>query len=145
VVGYLWRITGDEQAACDLTQETFLRAWQRFLTAALILTPCSHRVVRSGWSLATPAESSAQPICSVRHAPRLTDARVLGHTARNNQVCSLTCPGGVGANIKADRDGSHLGWKFPQPPASKVALEHSPQNSAASHATATRAARARPL
>jgi RNA polymerase sigma-70 factor (ECF subfamily) len=30
VVGYLWRMTGDEQAARDLTQNTFLRAWQRF-------------------------------------------------------------------------------------------------------------------
>ena len=27
---YLWRMTGDEQAAYDLTQETFLRAWRRF-------------------------------------------------------------------------------------------------------------------
>jgi RNA polymerase sigma-70 factor (ECF subfamily) len=30
IVGYLWRMTGDEQAARDLAQETFLRAWQRF-------------------------------------------------------------------------------------------------------------------
>jgi RNA polymerase sigma-70 factor, ECF subfamily len=30
VVGYLWRMTGDEQAAHDLTQETFLRVWPRF-------------------------------------------------------------------------------------------------------------------
>lgn len=30
VFGYLWRMTGDEQAARDLTQETFLRAWQHF-------------------------------------------------------------------------------------------------------------------
>ncbi|MFI5272071.1 MAG: RNA polymerase sigma factor, partial [Ktedonobacterales bacterium] len=30
VFGYLWRHTGDEQAAYDLSQETFLRAWQRF-------------------------------------------------------------------------------------------------------------------
>jgi RNA polymerase sigma-70 factor (ECF subfamily) len=30
VSGYLWRMTGDRQAACDLSQETFLRAWQRF-------------------------------------------------------------------------------------------------------------------
>ena len=30
VFGYLWRLTGDEQAAYDLSQETFLRAWQRF-------------------------------------------------------------------------------------------------------------------
>lgn len=30
VSGFLWRMTGDQQAACDLSQETFLRAWQRF-------------------------------------------------------------------------------------------------------------------
>jgi RNA polymerase sigma-70 factor (ECF subfamily) len=28
--GYLWRMTGDEQAASDLCQETFLRVWQHF-------------------------------------------------------------------------------------------------------------------
>lgn len=27
---YLWRMTSDEQAAYDLTQETFLRAWRHF-------------------------------------------------------------------------------------------------------------------
>ena len=27
---YVWRMTGDEQAAYDLTQETFLRAWRHF-------------------------------------------------------------------------------------------------------------------
>ena len=30
IFGYLWRMTGDEQSAFDLTQETFLRAWQHF-------------------------------------------------------------------------------------------------------------------
>ncbi|HLJ81768.1 MAG TPA: sigma-70 family RNA polymerase sigma factor [Ktedonobacterales bacterium] len=30
IFGYLWRMTGEEQAAYDLSQETFLRAWQRF-------------------------------------------------------------------------------------------------------------------
>ncbi len=30
VFGYLWRITGDEQVAYDLSQETFLRAWRHF-------------------------------------------------------------------------------------------------------------------
>lgn len=30
ITGYLWRMTGDEQTASDLAQETFLRAWQRF-------------------------------------------------------------------------------------------------------------------
>lgn len=32
VFGYLWRLTGEEQAAYDLSQETFLRAWQHFDT-----------------------------------------------------------------------------------------------------------------
>lgn len=32
ILGYLWRLTGDEQAAHDLSQETFLRAWQHFDT-----------------------------------------------------------------------------------------------------------------
>lgn len=30
IIGYLWRMTGDEQAASDLAQESFLRAWQQF-------------------------------------------------------------------------------------------------------------------
>jgi RNA polymerase sigma-70 factor (ECF subfamily) len=30
IFGYLWRMTGDEQAARDLCQETFIRAWQHF-------------------------------------------------------------------------------------------------------------------
>jgi RNA polymerase sigma-70 factor (ECF subfamily) len=30
IFSYVWRITGDEQAAHDLCQETFLRAWQHF-------------------------------------------------------------------------------------------------------------------
>lgn len=30
IAGYLWRLTGDEQTANDLTQEVFLRAWGHF-------------------------------------------------------------------------------------------------------------------
>ncbi|HEX6544624.1 MAG TPA: RNA polymerase sigma factor [Ktedonobacterales bacterium] len=30
ILGYLWRLTGDEQSAYDLSQETFVRAWQHF-------------------------------------------------------------------------------------------------------------------
>lgn len=30
ILGYLWRLTGDEQMAHDLSQEAFLRAWQHF-------------------------------------------------------------------------------------------------------------------
>lgn len=30
ILNYLWRMTGDEQSAWDLTQEVFVRAWRRF-------------------------------------------------------------------------------------------------------------------
>jgi RNA polymerase sigma-70 factor, ECF subfamily len=30
VLNYLWRMTGEEQSAYDLTQETFLRAWENY-------------------------------------------------------------------------------------------------------------------
>jgi RNA polymerase sigma-70 factor, ECF subfamily len=30
VTGYLWRMVGDDDIACDLAQETFVRAWQHF-------------------------------------------------------------------------------------------------------------------
>jgi hypothetical protein len=30
IFSYLWRITGNEQTASDLTQEVFLRAWNQF-------------------------------------------------------------------------------------------------------------------
>src|SRR5262249_46633910 len=30
ITGYLWRMTGDDQIASSLAQETFLRAWQHF-------------------------------------------------------------------------------------------------------------------
>jgi RNA polymerase sigma-70 factor, ECF subfamily len=30
IFGYLWRLTGEEQTAYDLSQETFIRAWQHF-------------------------------------------------------------------------------------------------------------------
>jgi RNA polymerase sigma-70 factor (ECF subfamily) len=30
IFSYLWRMTGDEQAAYDLSQEAFLRAWRHF-------------------------------------------------------------------------------------------------------------------
>lgn len=30
IFGYLWHLTGDENAAYDLSQETFLRAWTHF-------------------------------------------------------------------------------------------------------------------
>ncbi len=32
ILNYLWRMTGDEESAYDLSQEVFLRAWQHFDT-----------------------------------------------------------------------------------------------------------------
>lgn len=32
ILNFLWRMTADEQTAFDLSQETFLRAWQHFTT-----------------------------------------------------------------------------------------------------------------
>lgn len=41
VTGYLWRVTGDEQLASELAQETFLRAWEHFDTIAHYEQPLS--------------------------------------------------------------------------------------------------------
>jgi RNA polymerase sigma-70 factor (ECF subfamily) len=34
ILNYLWRVTGDEQAAYDLAQETFLRAWKHYASVS---------------------------------------------------------------------------------------------------------------
>lgn len=39
--GYLWRMTGDEQTACDLCQETFLRVWQHFAKVSAYERPAA--------------------------------------------------------------------------------------------------------
>ncbi len=41
ILNYLWRMTGDEETACDLAQEVFLRAWQRFETIRTYDQPVS--------------------------------------------------------------------------------------------------------
>lgn len=41
ILNYLWRMTGDEETACDLTQEVFLRAWRRFETIRTYDQPVS--------------------------------------------------------------------------------------------------------
>src|SRR5579884_1395592 len=40
ISGYLWRMT-DEQTAYDLSQETFLRAWQHFADVCTYPAPAS--------------------------------------------------------------------------------------------------------
>jgi RNA polymerase sigma-70 factor (ECF subfamily) len=74
VFGYLWRLTGDEQAAYDLCQETFLRAWQQFekirhyqqpgawlfrVATNLALNAIERRTTASG--LITPLREDVQP------------------------------------------------------------------------------------
>lgn len=41
IFAYLWRMTGDEQIAYDLSQETFLRAWRRFARIATYERPAA--------------------------------------------------------------------------------------------------------
>ncbi|MGH2487350.1 MAG: RNA polymerase sigma factor [Ktedonobacterales bacterium] len=41
IFGYLWRMCGDEHAALDMTQETFLRAWQRYVEVCAYQRPDS--------------------------------------------------------------------------------------------------------
>ncbi|HEU5438396.1 MAG TPA: RNA polymerase sigma factor [Ktedonobacterales bacterium] len=41
IFGYLWRMTGNREVASDLTQETFVRAWQRFSTISTYDAPRS--------------------------------------------------------------------------------------------------------
>jgi RNA polymerase sigma-70 factor (ECF subfamily) len=41
IAGYLWRMLGDEQAANDLSQETFLRAWEHFAEISTYPAPAS--------------------------------------------------------------------------------------------------------
>ncbi len=41
ITSYLWRITGNEQIASELAQETFLRAWQHFATVCHYDEPLS--------------------------------------------------------------------------------------------------------
>ena len=41
ITSYLWRMTGDEQLASELAQETFLRAWQHFAEISVYEQPLS--------------------------------------------------------------------------------------------------------
>jgi RNA polymerase sigma-70 factor (ECF subfamily) len=77
VFGYLFRITGNEQAAYDLSQETFVRAWQRFrevstyqrpdawlLRVATNLALNERRRHRALVGAATPLEDNPDPASS---------------------------------------------------------------------------------
>src|SRR6185437_17044223 len=73
IFGYLWRMTGDEQAAYDLSQETFVRAWQHFDRIATYERP-------GGWLFRVEPTSpsptrSARRLPSARpsHSPRATN------------------------------------------------------------------------
>lgn len=82
IFGYLWRVTGDEQASYDLAQETFVRAWQRFervrryeqprawlfrVATNLASNHRRHRSVRDAASarLSTGADTAGDPAAGV--------------------------------------------------------------------------------
>jgi RNA polymerase sigma-70 factor (ECF subfamily) len=75
ISAYLWRMTGDEHAAYDLAQETFLRAWQHFtrirgyerpggwlfrVATHLALNHLRDRSVRHGDAVSSGVESVSQ-------------------------------------------------------------------------------------
>lgn len=84
IFAYLWRMTGDEHAAYDLAQETFLRAWQHFarirdyerpggwlfrVATHLALNHLRDRSARRGNPVSAGAESGDQ------HSPERSEGR----------------------------------------------------------------------
>jgi RNA polymerase sigma-70 factor, ECF subfamily len=70
-LNYLWRMTGEEQSAYDLTQEVFLRAWRHFATISQYEQPRAW-LFRVATNLALTHNSSRK-----RHAPPLSDMSLL--------------------------------------------------------------------
>lgn len=58
IFSYLWRVTGNEQSAHDLSQETFLRAWKHFDT--LRMEEAEHWLFHVASNLAMTYRSRSQ-------------------------------------------------------------------------------------
>jgi len=80
---YLWRMTNDEQAAYDLAQETFLRAWQHFARIRAYERPggwlfrvATHLALNHLRSRTTNlgAAVSLDAAAATHHAPQPSDA-----------------------------------------------------------------------
>lgn len=81
ILNYLWRVTGDEQTAYDLAQETFLRAWTRFERVSRYQNP-------RGWlfrvatnlalsSLARRRPTASDTVLAQEHDPEMSDPTAL--------------------------------------------------------------------
>ncbi len=89
---YLWRMTGQEQAAYDLSQETFLAAWEHFAEVSIYAAPASwlfrvatnlalsylHRQ-RTPVGAAQPLDDELEVACS-DHAAGLGDREIVAQT-----------------------------------------------------------------
>ncbi len=72
ILNYLWRMTGEEQSAYDLTQEVFFRAWQRFATISRYEQPRAW-LFRVATNLARTHNASRK-----RRAAPLRESNLLG-------------------------------------------------------------------
>lgn len=103
--GYLWRATGDEQVAYDLSQETFIRAWQHFAAVttyerpdAWLLRVATNLVINqqrrrsNAVGRATPLDVDTDPSSSdptVRFAERDLVQTVLNGMAPRSRVALI--------------------------------------------------------
>lgn len=69
IYGYLWRMLGDQQAAADLTQETFLRAWRHIDKLTSYASPEAWL-----WRVATNLALSERRRRAIRRSEPLDDA-----------------------------------------------------------------------
>ncbi len=101
ILNYLWRLTGDEPSAYDLTQEVFLRAWHHFATIRRYEQPHSW-LYRVATNLALTHNSNrrrqAAPISSMsalsNDAPGASDpARHFAESEFVQEILSRLPPG----------------------------------------------------
>ncbi|MGH2502838.1 MAG: RNA polymerase sigma factor [Ktedonobacterales bacterium] len=68
ILNYLWRMTGDEQSAYDLTQEVFVRSWRHFDKLRGYSSPRAW-LFRVATNLAISSIRARRPLSSVDLAP----------------------------------------------------------------------------
>ena len=83
ILGYLWRLTGDEQAAHDLSQETFVRAWLFRVATNLAI---NHLRGRARRSVASAAPAALE---QVEHASGDPAHRLAEHDAIRQTLLEL--------------------------------------------------------
>jgi RNA polymerase sigma-70 factor, ECF subfamily len=114
ILNYLWRMTGEEQTAYDLTQEVFVRAWQRFATISRYEQPRTW-LFRVATNLARTHNTSrnrrAVPLSDISlltgdDAPDASDpARRFAQSELVHQVLRQLPPKGCAALVLREVDG----------------------------------------